>query len=244
MLIIWYEGEHARPRSADDGRDALLSQVRHKPCGVRHGCRSVSLVQPVFGGLEKHAGRAGQRADEQRRACRVERGVRERNGGRKHGPRLCGISALHWYEDHGQHSLSIVQPQRPGAAMPGCSPVPGDGKAAKHARRDIVRMALDLGGKPDNGRIIKQRWPTIQQLPREQDAGHDRRRRRTKAAGLRNGVLTSEFEPGRPIAQSLEDIEHRRRDQVPLVGGQFVGALPSDTDAYPVSRYPGCDCVV
>ena len=141
--VVVGEREDRGARAGDHRGDAVGPQPLHQCHALRHRRGAVLLVQPVLGGGQQQLGAPGQGLDEQCGAARVGGGVDMRNGARQQSARGLGEDRLSRYENHRNDGTGGVHPDRARRA----ALHPGEREAAEQTGRDVVGVALDLGGE-------------------------------------------------------------------------------------------------
>jgi hypothetical protein len=106
---------------------------------------------------------------------------------------------------------------------------PGQRRTAQQTRCDVVGVALELGGQPQDG-VGVDLLDVRAQRPRADDAGHDRRGGGPHPPPLRDAVVRHHAEPGRGPAQLRARRTERPHDQMGLIGRQVARPDPGDRD--------------
>ena len=206
-------------------------------CEVGDGRGAVRLVQTV---RERSAeqlrapGRDG--GGEQPRVRDVERRVLVRDGVGQHragGPRR---ELAHRRHDHGRQPARRLEARAVGPARRR----PAHREAAEERGRDVVGMALELGGELEHphGAEVGSRERLAQQQPAD-----DRRRGRAQAAAGGHAVGAADLGAQLGMARLGERARHRNGDQVVAVGRERARALARDVDA-PLVGQLGLEAVV
>ena len=159
-----------------------------------------------------------QRMHEQRGMLDIPDGATAGDVGRERGTRLRGRNALVGHDDHEAEVGRRIDATRNGRITG------GDGDATKHARSNVIGVALDGRGAEDEAGIAQR--AIAQQIgnrQRRDDCGSGR-----AAAGTERNLV---FDRDREVVAALVKLcEQRRHDEIAGVLGQRRGTLTADVD--------------
>ena len=241
----------ARPRRPPPARPSARSRVDQRE-RLRHRRGAVLLVQPVLGRVQqqrpgrrsapRRAARPGRRSRRRPRAARSPAAAR---GRRSVASRCVG------HERHGLHAAVDSSRDRPRARPPSSR---RSVRPPSEARRDVVGVALDLGGQRERRVVVEELRPPATQRagrrrcpatiaadeePRPRRAGsvaaaQPQPGRRAAASRASNAARASPARRGAARrARRLRRPRRRRRST-----GRPVGAPATSTSSYRSSARP------
>ncbi|BFO15299.1 hypothetical protein SHKM778_16870 [Streptomyces sp. KM77-8] len=215
-------------------------QPLHQGGALGHGRGAVVLVQSVLGGGQQQLGAPGQGLDEQGRTARVGGGVDVRHGAREQSARGLGEDRLAGHENHRNDGIGGVHPDRAGRA----ALHPGQGESAEQAGRDVVGVALDLGGEFEQRGVVEPGLGAYGHGAGGDDAGADGGGGGAQAAAVRNAVGADDLQAARLSAEQVEGGAQGAYEQMVLVAREGLAALTGDVDVQSGVGHPDDDVVV
>lgn len=121
---------------------------------------------------------------------------------------------------------------------------PGERETAEQTGRDIVGMALDLGGELKQRGVVELAVAAYGHGTRGDDSGADGGRGGAEAPPVRDAVGADDLEAARLSAQQIEGGAQGAYEEVTLVTGQCLTALTCDVDMQPGVGHPDDHVVV
>jgi hypothetical protein len=151
-----------------------------------------------------------------------------------------GEDRLRRYENHRNDGIGGFHPDRPrGSALH-----PGQRETAEQTGRDVVGVALDLGGELQERLVVELAVAAYGHGARGDDAGADGGRGGTEAAAVRDAVGADDLEAARLSAEQVEGGAQGTYEQVVLVAREGLAALAGDVDEQPGVGHPDDHVVV
>src|SRR5690606_29787474 len=226
--------------AGDDGRYAVRAQAFHQGGALRHGRGAVLLVQAVLGGRQQQLGAPGQGLDEQGGTAGVGGGGDVRDGAREQAARGFGEDRLPGDEDHRDDGRRGFHADRAG----GAGVHPGQGEPAEQAGRDVVGVALDLGGEFEQRGVVQFGVGAYGYGAGGDDPGADGGRGGAESAAVRDAVGAHDLEAAGLPAEQVEGGAQGAYEQVPLVAREGLAALTGDVDVQSRVGHPDDHVVV